>query len=77
MIGGGRLSVRLVLHAYVLMDNHFHLLMETREPNLSRAMQWLNVSYAIWFNRRHGRAGPLFQGVYKAILVDQLGWGCL
>ena len=66
---------RLVVHAYVLMDNHFHLLLETREPNLSRAMQWLNGSYVIWFNRRHGRAGPLFQGVYKAILVDRLDWG--
>jgi REP element-mobilizing transposase RayT len=63
------------LHAYVLMDNHFHLLVETPEPNLGRGMQWLNVSYSVWFNRRHGRSGHLFQGRYKAILVDPLGWG--
>jgi REP element-mobilizing transposase RayT len=63
------------LHAYVLMDNHFHLLVETAEPNLGRGMQWLNVSYSVWFNRRHGRSGHLFQGRYKAILVDPLGWG--
>jgi REP element-mobilizing transposase RayT len=49
----------LVLHAYVLMENHFHLLLETPEANLSRAMQWLNVSYSVWFNRRHDRVGHL------------------
>jgi putative transposase len=65
----------LALHAYVLMDNHFHLLLETAEPNLSRAMQWLSVSYSVWFNRRHGRVGHLFQGRFKAILVDPVGWG--
>jgi REP element-mobilizing transposase RayT len=63
------------LHAYVLMGNHFHLLVETPEPNLGRGMQWLNVSYSVWFNRRHGRSGHLFQGRYKAIIVDPLGWG--
>ncbi len=47
----------LRLHAWVLMDNHYHLLVETPEANLSRAMQWLAVSYTVWFNRRHRRAG--------------------
>src|SRR4051812_10546602 len=65
---------RLRIHA-VLMENHYHLVLETREPNLARAMHRLNGSYVIWFNRRHGRVGPLFQGAYKAILVDRLGWG--
>jgi putative transposase len=65
----------LALHAYVLMDNHYHLLLETPEANLSRAMQWLNVSYSVWHNRRHGRAGHLFQGRFKAIVVDPAGWG--
>jgi putative transposase len=50
-------------------------LVQTPEANLSRAMQWLNVSYSVWFNRRHGRVGHLFQGRYKAILVDPMGWG--
>ena len=66
---------RWVVHAYVQMDNHFHLLVELCEPNLSRAMHWMNVSYAAWFNRRHQRVGPLFQGRYKAVVVDPMGWG--
>jgi len=60
---------------YVLMNNHFHLGLETCEANLSRAMQWLNVSYSVWFNRRHHRSGHLFQGRFKAVLVDWEGFG--
>ena len=41
------------LHAYVLMSNHYHLLVQTPHANLSRAVQWLNVAYVVWFNRRH------------------------
>src|SRR5579883_3263070 len=68
-----RFSLRI--HAYVLMDNHFHLLLETPELNLSRSMQWLNVSYSVWFNRRHQRAGHLFQGRFKSVVVeDDAGW---
>ena len=70
---GERFGVKV--HAYVLMHNHFHLLLETPEANLSRAMQWLNVSYSVWFNRRHGRDGHLFQGRFKAVIVeDDAGW---
>ena len=70
---GERFGARV--HAYVLMDNHFHLLPETPEANLSRAMQWLNVSYSVWFNRRHDRAGHLLQGRFKASIVeDDAGW---
>ena len=58
------------LHAYVLMPNHYHLLLETPEPNLSRVGQWLNVSYSVWFNRRHQRSGHLFQGRYAAIIIE-------
>jgi hypothetical protein len=57
------------------MENHYHLLIETPEPNLARGMQWLNVSYSVWFNVRHERSGHLFQGRYKAIIVDPVGWG--
>jgi putative transposase len=60
---------------YVLMNNHYHLGLETSEPNLSRAMQWLNVSYSVWFNRRHHRSGHLFQGRFEAVLVDWEHWG--
>jgi len=65
----------LTLHAFVLMDNHYHLLVELREANLSRAVQWLNVSYSVWFNRRHGRCGHLFQGRFKSVIVDATEWG--
>ena len=65
---------RVHVHAYVLMSNHYHLVMQTPEANLSRAIQWLNVSYAAWFNRRHGRVGPLFQGRFKGLLVEDAGW---
>ena len=58
-------------HAYCLMDNHYHLLIETPEPNLSLGMRQLNGVYTQSINRRHGRVGHLFQGRYKAILVDK------
>src|SRR6185503_17481076 len=63
---------RIVLHGYVLMANHYHLLLETPVPNLSQAMQWLNVSYTVWFNRRRQRVGHLLQGRFKAIVFDPL-----
>ncbi|MGE3296063.1 MAG: transposase [Porticoccaceae bacterium] len=58
-------------HAYCLMGNHYHLMIETPEGNLSLGMRQLNGVYTQRFNRRHGRVGPLFQGRYKAILVDR------
>lgn len=63
----------VVVHAYVLMGNHYHLLIQTPHANASRALQWLNVSYSVWFNRRHNRAGPLFQGRFKSVPVDGSG----
>ena len=65
---------KVAIHAYVLMDNHYHLLMELREPALSTAVQWLNVSYAAWFNRRHDRSGHLFRGRFKSIAVEPKSW---
>ncbi len=62
---------RLRLHAYVLMDNHYHLLLEIEEPTLSLALRHLNGVYTGFFNRAHRRVGHLFQGRYKAILVDK------
>lgn len=57
------------------MDNHFHLMAEAPEANLSRAIQWLNVSHSVWFNRRRQRVGHLFQGRFNAVVVqDNLGW---
>ncbi len=60
-----------LLYAYVLMSNHVHLLIETRQNPLSRTMQCLNTTYTQYFNRRHKKSGHLFQGRYKAILCDQ------
>lgn len=60
----------IVLHAYVLMNNHYHLVVETPAANLSAAMQWVNVSYSVWFNRRRGRAGHVFQGRFTAVVVE-------
>jgi hypothetical protein len=65
----------LVAHGYVLMDNHYHALLQTLEPNLGGAMHWLQTSYSVWYNRRHRRVGPLFQGRYKAVVVDPERWG--
>ena len=63
------------IHSHVLMDNHYHLEAETPETNLSAGMHWLQVSYSVWFNRRHHRVGHLFQGRFKAIVVDPETWG--
>ena len=65
---------RVVLHAYQLMDNHYHLIVELTEKNLSRAGHWLNVSYSSWFNLRHRRSGHLFQGRFKSVVVDPAEW---
>lgn len=61
----------VLCHAWVLMDNHYHLLIETPEANLSRAIRHLNGLYTQAFNRHHHRVGHLFQGRFTAILVDK------
>jgi REP element-mobilizing transposase RayT len=58
------------LHAYVVMSNHFHLALETPEPNLSEAMKWLQGTWAARFNRFRGEIGRPFQGRYKALHVE-------
>lgn len=65
----------VMVHAFVLMGNHYHLLVETPRANLSQAMHWLNASYCVWFNTRHRRAGHLLQGRFKAVVVDREEWG--
>jgi REP element-mobilizing transposase RayT len=58
------------VHAYCLMTTHYHFLIETPHANLSQAIKWINVSYAVYFNRKRRRVGHLFQGRFKAVLVD-------
>lgn len=59
-----------VIHAYCLMSNHYHLLLETPEGNLSHIMRHINGAYTTYFNVKRKRAGHLFQGRFKAILVE-------
>ena len=59
------------MHSYVLMDNHYHLVLETPRGNLLKVMHGMNSSYTGYFNRKYGRSGHLFQGRYKGILVEK------
>jgi REP element-mobilizing transposase RayT len=59
------------VHAYCLMSNHFHFVVETPQPNLAAGMKWLLGTYTQRFNRRHGHWGHLFGGRYKAQLIDE------
>ncbi len=60
-----------ICHAYCLMGNHYHLLIETPDATLSAGMREVNGVYTQRFNRRHGRVGHVFQGRYKAVLVEK------
>jgi len=62
---------KIVIHAYCLMNNHYHLLIQTPSGNLSRAMHSINTGYTNYYNHAHNRTGHLFSGRYKAILVDK------
>jgi REP element-mobilizing transposase RayT len=68
----GEMSERFEMdvYAYVLMDNHYHLLVRTRQANLKKAMHWFGTAYTQRYNRRHFRSGHLFQGRYKSIIVQ-------
>jgi REP element-mobilizing transposase RayT len=60
----------VVVHVYCLMPNHYHLVLQTPQANLSQAMGWIQTTYSIRFNRRHRRSGHLFQGRFKAHVVE-------
>jgi len=66
---------RVGVMAYVCMGNHYHVMVRTPDANLSRAIQWLNISYSVWFNKRHQEAGHVFQGRFKSIVVEGEAWG--
>ena len=65
------------VHAYVLLPNHFHLVIETPRPNLVAGMKWLLGTYTNRFNRRHKLGGHLFCGRYKSLIIDGSGSGYL
>jgi len=70
-LGNAVQRFRWLCHAYCLMDNHYHLLVETPNANLSKGMHLLNGDYTNRFNKRHDTVGHIFQGRYKAILVNR------
>jgi putative transposase len=59
-----------IIHVYCLMENHYHLLIETPRGHLSRIVHSINTTYSVYFNKKHDRCGHLFQGRFKAILVQ-------
>ena len=70
ILGASLETFETLLHAYVLMGNHFHLIIETHKANLGKLMHRFNTAYTVYYNRRHNRNGHLYQGRYKAILID-------
>ena len=64
----------ILIHSYVLMDNHYHLVMETPQGNLLKVMHGINSRYTGYFNRKYKRSGHLFQGRYKGILVEKAAY---
>jgi putative transposase len=70
-LGRCRERFELGVYAYILMGNHYHLVVRTSQANLSAAMHWLQGSYTVWHNGRHERTGHLFQGRFKAFLIHE------
>ena len=68
----GKMSDRfeVEVYAYVLMDNHYHLLLKTNKPNISKSMQWFGTTYTRRYNIKHNRNGHLFQGRFKNFLIE-------
>jgi len=70
MLADASETYQVVLYTYIMMNNHFHLLIQTRKANCSEFMRHFNIRYTGWFNWRHERSGNLYQGRYHAYLVD-------
>ncbi|MDR4509382.1 MAG: transposase [Candidatus Brocadiaceae bacterium] len=68
----GKMSDRfeVEVYAYALMDNHYHLLLKTNKPNISKGMQWFGTTYTRQYNIKHKRNGHLFQGRFKSFLIE-------
>lgn len=65
---------RWLCHGFCLLEDHYHLLIETPEPTLSRGMARLNMTYSQWFGRRHSRRGHLFEGRYHTKIIEKDRW---
>ncbi len=68
----GEMSERfkVEIYSYVLMTNHYHILLKTKKANISKSMQWFGVTYTQRYNIRHKRSGHLFQGRFKSFIVE-------
>ncbi len=71
ILGNTEKRYGLIIYVFVLMTNHYHILLETPLGNLSRAIQRLNGDYALYYSKRHKKPGHIFQGRYKAMLVEK------
>jgi len=65
---------RWLCHGFCLLEDHYHLLIETPEPTLARGMARLNMTYSQWFGRRHARRGHLFEGRYHTKIIEKDAW---
>lgn len=74
LLGDVRGRFNWIIHAYCLMPNHYHLIVETPDANLSAGMRHLNGVHTLRFNRRHRRVGHVFKGRYHAVLVQKEGY---
>jgi len=70
LLGDSLETYQVVLYVYIMMTNHFHLVIQTRKANCSEFMRHFNIRYTGWFNWRHQRSGNLYEGRYKAFLID-------
>ena len=74
LIGQALERYEVKLYAFVLMTTHYHLVCHTEHPNLSALMHWINTAYTVWTNKRNQRTGHLFEGRYKAIVMENEGY---
>ena len=65
---------RFLIHAFCLLGNHYHAIVQTPDANLSQGMQWLGLAYSSWFNVRRRRDGPLFRGRFRSVPVEEGAW---
>jgi REP element-mobilizing transposase RayT len=71
IVGAAAASYDLLFRAFCLMGNHYHLVLETPEPNLSDAMQYINGVFAQQSNRRHGQTGHVFEGRFRSLVIQR------
>jgi len=74
LLGELRERYRFLIHAYCLLGNHYHAIVQTPDANLSQGMQWFGLAYSSWFNARRRREGPLFQGRFRSVPVEEGAW---